>query len=545
MASVNESGDKGGSATARAARLLDRGLERYGAGDLVAALADWEQALILDSSLARAREYLEYVRENFDVLQAEFRAAKEASDAAAQQGVPLGEGGPDSGEYDSLDVQLGTVSGAGLADLDDGLAQLDAGLERVLEQPEDAEPEADADAGESPPAVELEAMAPDEDLPGIAPDLDVEPASDDEATIDVRVLPALRREYDFGPVSDLDFDDLPQAGSRPDIMTILPRTPVSEPPQAPVASELEMPGIDLSAIDDTVDVRSTLRGGAMPPVRVAPSKPLATTPPPAHPLGEGEEEETTRAFDRRGGILVTPRLPRGAGISPDDFTESEFTAEYEDMRKTREHNPFASGAASPRGRLGRPAPEPISLEGVLEGGDSSVIVDERLLDGAGLSGGVAEVPPGSDPDRTSDFRPRRDPAKEVREDRIRARVTELLKIAEDAAQKGEFLRAVSSVEEVMHEDEEGVIAPVLLHRHRDLLYRIYEGHIGDMNAVPLVAVPLHEIAGQALDHRTGFLLSRIDGMLSFEDILDVAGMPRMEAYQILSNLLRKGVIEVR
>jgi hypothetical protein len=90
-----------------------------------------------------------------------------------------------------------------------------------------------------------------------------------------------------------------------------------------------------------------------------------------------------------------------------------------------------------------------------------------------------------------------------------------------------------------------VIAPVLLHRHRDLLYRIYEGHIGDMNAVPLVAVPLHEIARQALDHRTGFLLSRIDGMLSFEDILDVAGMPRMEAYQILSNLLRKGVIEVR
>ena len=80
---------------------------------------------------------------------------------------------------------------------------------------------------------------------------------------------------------------------------------------------------------------------------------------------------------------------------------------------------------------------------------------------------------------------------------------------------------------------------------RDLLYRIYEGHIGDMTAVPLVAVPLHEIAAHALDHRTGFLLSRIDGMLTFEDILDVAGMPRMEAYQILSNLLRKGVIEVR
>jgi hypothetical protein len=77
------------------------------------------------------------------------------------------------------------------------------------------------------------------------------------------------------------------------------------------------------------------------------------------------------------------------------------------------------------------------------------------------------------------------------------------------------------------------------------LHRIYEGHIGDMAQVPLVAVPLHTIAAAELDHRTGFLLSRIDGMLSFEDILDVAGMPRMEAYRILSRLLRKGFIEVR
>jgi hypothetical protein len=86
---------------------------------------------------------------------------------------------------------------------------------------------------------------------------------------------------------------------------------------------------------------------------------------------------------------------------------------------------------------------------------------------------------------------------------------------------------------------------VLLHRHRDLLYRIYEGHIGEMTQVPLLAVPIHQISAERLDHRTGFLLSRIDGMLSFEDILDVAGMPRLDAYRILSNLLRRGFIEVR
>jgi hypothetical protein len=66
-----------------------------------------------------------------------------------------------------------------------------------------------------------------------------------------------------------------------------------------------------------------------------------------------------------------------------------------------------------------------------------------------------------------------------------------------------------------------------------------------MTQVPSIAVPLHAISAEDLDHRTGFLLSRIDGMLTYEDILDVAGMPRMEAYKILSTLLRKGFIEIR
>jgi hypothetical protein len=121
-----------------------------------------------------------------------------------------------------------------------------AGLERVLEQ---------ADAEQSSPALEIEAMAPDEDLPGIAPDLDEpEPPADDEATIDVRVLPALRREYDLDALED--FDDLPPPGTRPHIMTIQPRPADTNP--GPM-SELEMPGIDLDGIDENAAARSTLR----------------------------------------------------------------------------------------------------------------------------------------------------------------------------------------------------------------------------------------------------------------------------------------------
>src|SRR6185295_5457789 len=110
-------------------------------------------------------------------------------------------------------------------------------------------------------------------------------------------------------------------------------------------------------------------------------------------------------------------------------------------------------------------------------------------------------------------------------------------MARGSAERGDFRGAAQSAEMIAEEDPDNPFAS-LDDAGRDLLARVYEGHLGRMDQVPLVAVPMHEIAAAHLDHRTGFLLSRIDGMLTFEDILDVAGMPRLEAYRILSNLLR-------
>jgi hypothetical protein len=259
--------------------------------------------------------------------------------------------------------------------------------------------------------------------------------------------------------------------------------------------------------------------------------------------------------------MAEPARPKPVA---DDFGEHELTSDFDDLRETREHTPFRAspapgkrpaGAAEPaRGspavivdkllldELGadRSAPPAIELELEAADGEETLGGDDAPLD---LANAALDRTP--DPDMTTDFKPRKDPARTAREERVRRRVGDHLREAKEAAEKGDFVAAVAAVEAAQKDDDDGSVAPVILHRHRDLLYRIYEGHIGDMSAVPLVAVPLHEISVQALDHRTGFLLSRIDGMLTFEDILDVAGMPRMEAYQILSNLLRRGVIEVR
>jgi len=44
------------------------------------------------------------------------------------------------------------------------------------------------------------------------------------------------------------------------------------------------------------------------------------------------------------------------------------------------------------------------------------------------------------------------------------------------------------------------------------------------------------------DHRAGFIVSQVDGSLSFEDICDLSGMTRLETLRTLVQLLEAGVI---
>ncbi len=516
-------------ASAAANALLERGLQMYGDGDLLGAITEWEAALTIDPGLARAREYVEYVRANYDALSQQFDAVRDAERAAEADGVPVRDVPDDPDAYDSLDVEMtvGEPDDDRGDELEDGLAALDAGLDDAIGAVADTLPplgaprrasaphaaaherddESHDDHGdESPPAVELEAMAPDEDLPGMAPELedplpehgDDGPDNEDEATIDVRMHQLLQRSQS---AEDRSSPPAPTR-DRPGIMTIQPR-----------GASFSMPGLDTSSYlppsreihDVDEDAHTTLKEpGAPSGIRVPPRRAPAheSRPPsrPSQPLGPLDIDDDD-----------IPRL--------DEDDDLFATA-------TRERPAFPGISGTEKRRE-----------------DSSVIVDDRLLRGAGV---LPAGPRGADLERTIEYKPRRETGgREARAATITRRVSDLLEQAQAAADRGKFVDAVLAVEEAGQCDEDGTVAPVLLHRHRDLLYRIYEGHLGDMNAVPLVAVPMHEIAAQNLDHRTGFLLSRIDGMLTFEDILDVAGMPRMEAYQILSSLLRKGVIEVR
>ena len=79
---------------------------------------------------------------------------------------------------------------------------------------------------------------------------------------------------------------------------------------------------------------------------------------------------------------------------------------------------------------------------------------------------------------------------------------------------------------------------------RSLFERAFCACIGDMKCAPIGAMPSEELATRGFDHRAAFLMSRMDGMLSVGDLLDIAGMPRFDALRLMAALRRAQAIDL-
>lgn len=78
------------------------------------------------------------------------------------------------------------------------------------------------------------------------------------------------------------------------------------------------------------------------------------------------------------------------------------------------------------------------------------------------------------------------------------------------------------------------------HRQIWLLEQVYLSVIGALDRIPQVAG-----VSADLDARCAFVLSRIDGVMRVADLIEVSGMPRLEALQVLAKLVENGCITSR
>lgn len=244
----------------------------------------------------------------------------------------------------------------------------------------------------------------------------------------------------------------------------------------------------------------------------------------AQPEGEKRRQHTTLVMDQntldelvddtRADRADRPDAPRRSAAESADDTDSSDSAD-------------AAANADSSDDLLRPN------EGFVSGETNRrVVLEEFSAEGSSISEALSSltddfpaIRSGSDslPSAATAFEQERDkrgaPARGVGV-HARARSFPL----QSSEGSGEIARALSEIDDSADDD-----ATVL----------------GDLTQVPVLQVALQDVKLHELDHHAGFILSRIDGELTYQDVITVSGMPQDEALRTLVQLLELGLIAPR
>jgi len=107
---------------------------------------------------------------------------------------------------------------------------------------------------------------------------------------------------------------------------------------------------------------------------------------------------------------------------------------------------------------------------------------------------------------------------------------------------GDFTGALVIAEGILEANPEDLETPRYAQSCRAVLTQMYSARLGSLDQCVRMAVPNDQIRWLTLDHRAGFLLSLIDGGSTVDQILDISGMPRLDALRIMYQLLDQRVI---
>ena len=115
----------------------------------------------------------------------------------------------------------------------------------------------------------------------------------------------------------------------------------------------------------------------------------------------------------------------------------------------------------------------------------------------------------------------------------------------DRVSLGDYTGALEVAERILAIDRHHAAALACAESSRSVLKQMYTARVGPLERVPTVAVARDQLRWLSIDHRAGFVLSLIDGVSSVEMILDVSGMPELDALRILSELAQQRIISFR
>lgn len=525
----------------RAQALIERGLTSYRRDEVEAAVIDWRHALALDPHADRAREYIEHAL-----------AHKDIDHVDGEIGVPGQPGEP--GQPDQPDQ------------IDEGQAA--------------SAPDTHPDAGRDDVAAEAAPPAPHRS-PARTP---TSPA-----------LPRVLRKTFEGPPMPAEHFAGQGDGSATQRMTLADAEAAVQPfePQdtQPVAVPRGSAMVDtlppMHAFIEEMPTEDTEPLNRPPPGLVQDEPPVSLAP--TVELRRAEMEQIAAAVPEKAHIRTLARTELDAFETyeihlarPDAVARADRHRRsglppvvIEDVEEGEEETPQPKGPAGhadptrPRtqtaqlyGALQVPSRPPAGLAGTVNKVSVTVpsawpAFDEPPAPETSEPPEPPEVPDAPDADdepagptdpvarmlleRLNAEKPGRRGDEEARKDRV----LWLIDYAQSEYIGGDYQTAVTALDLALDEASDSDSVQAIIEERANSLIEIYASYEGDPSAVPSLAMTASEYGRRALDSHAAFLLSRVDGMLTIDDLMTVAGMPTLEAHRHLCNLLRQGILTLR
>ena len=108
---------------------------------------------------------------------------------------------------------------------------------------------------------------------------------------------------------------------------------------------------------------------------------------------------------------------------------------------------------------------------------------------------------------------------------------------------GDYSGALQVADKVLELEPEADDASMIRLRSRGTLMQMYESRIGSLKKIPVCAVSQEDIMWRNMDATSAFIAANIDGIVTFEDIIDISTVSRFDTCRILSRLLQEGIIK--
>jgi hypothetical protein len=241
----------------------------------------------------------------------------------------------------------------------------------------------------------------------------------------------------------------------------------------------------------------------------------------AEPEPAGREESPSGLFERLQADTVRPPDDHPSSDPPAVFSAPTSSAKRPSRRTSRPlRTPSRPGLERPSHRPSTPNQPTIELDLEPAPPEPAPMPEEDALE-ADL--GFSSRPPA--PEST----------------RRRAEPPEVVEM-KDRYATGDFSGALVVAEGILGADPGHEEARRCQARCTEVLSQMYLARLGSLAQVVRVALSSDQVRWLSLDHRAGFLLSLVDGQSSIETLLDISGMPRLEALRILFGLLDQRVI---